>query len=161
MNIAQACLKRYESEDFVNEYKSQLLEAFNNNEGDVVNRILELFNVFNCETEKYLTHWSPITRSQAKSIYSFIEENFEDFVSEFRGCYVGYTSLESIEYGEQEEQLSSFDFGAKYLRQVFQKEGFCINSSNKDYAYYIKDGGLHVDLLKGRVKLDEFLITLK
>lgn len=108
-NIAARCKAYYESKDFKDNYLQVLFENFGNEEHEIINRILDKFNVSNYETEKHLSNWRVITRDEGKKIYDFIVENFESFVTDFNGYYVGYTSLDSIEFGEQEEQLESFN----------------------------------------------------
>lgn len=165
-NIAQAYISRYESEDFKNDYAYYLLENFGNNEGDIINRIINLFNVSNYETEKYLKNWHVIDRADARKIYDFLYENLESFVRPFSSYYVGYTSLESIAFGEQEEQLDGIwnhrtkkNYSLNYLKKVFEAEGYFVN--DRGYAYYNLDGGLHVDLLGNIELLDGFLAELK
>jgi len=168
MNIAQQIKSYYDSEDFKSNYFELLAEDFGNNEGDILNRIIDLFNVSNYETEKSLSNWFVINREQSKLIYDFIFENLETFSSNFSGYYVGYTSLCSVEMGEQEEQLEGLynhktgkDYTLPYLRKVFYNEGFCINDSNPNYAYYIVSRGLHIDLLNNAADLNEFILTIK
>ena len=164
MNVAQKTISYYDSKDFKGNYLDQLHENYQNNEATIVNRIIDLFNVSNYETQKYLTNWLNIDRDQAKKIYTFIDENFEDFTTSFNGCYVGYTSLESVQFGEQEEQLdftnhkTNKPYKLSYLKKIFDKEGFYINDRN--YAYYNLDKGLHVDLLRASKLLNDFLLTL-
>ena len=105
MNIAKRILSRYESEDFKNNYLEVLSETYHDNEHEIIKRIENLFNISNYETERYLSNHRFITRQEAKKIYDTIKDNFEEFVSDFSGYYVGYTSLDSVSFGEQEEQL--------------------------------------------------------
>lgn len=165
MNIAQKLIARYESKDFKNDYSQLLYESFENNEGDIINRIIDLFNVSNYETQKYLTNWLNIDREQAQKIYAFIVENFEEFTTNFNGYYVGFTSLESISFSEQEEQIEGLlnhktnkPYKLNYLKKVFEQEGYYVNKSN--YAYYNLDKGLHIDLLRASSLLNDFLLTI-
>jgi hypothetical protein len=165
--IAERCKAHYESSDFEGNYFECLSESFGNNEGDIINRIIDLFNVSNYETEKALSNHLVINREQAKKIYDFIWDNLESFSSRFNGYYVGYTSLESVEFSEQEEQLTGLynhktgkEYNVIYLRKVFNEAGYCINDSDKNNAYYIVSGGLHIDLLNNVKDLNEFIATI-
>lgn len=165
--IAERCKAYYDSPDFESNYAQCLYESFGNNEGDIVNRIIDLFNVSNYETQKYLPNWFVINREQAKKIHALISDNMESFTARFNGYYVGYTSLDSVEFSEQEEQLTDLHnnktgqpYNIEYLRKVFKDAGYCINDSDPNYAYYIVSGGLHIDLLKGKDILNDFLLTI-
>ena len=162
MNIAKRLKEYYKSEDFKCEYGNVLYERFCNNEHEIVKRIQEKFNVSNYETNGYFEWNHLITYEEAKKVYDFISENFERFVCTYSGYYVGYTSLESVWLGEQEEQLTGLynsrtkrDYTIKYLRKVFNAEDYYVSG---EYAYYILDGGLHVELLNCK---DEINLLLK
>lgn len=165
MNIASRIKEYYKSEDFKSNYLDCLSKLFNDSESDIINSIIKLFNVSNYETENCLKNHRIIEREQAKKIYDFITENLEDFTADFNGYYVGYTSLQTISFGEQEEQLEGLynrrtgkDYSLKYLKQVFSQEDFFINGA---FAYYdISDSGLHIDLLNNVNLLDNFLLEL-
>ena len=164
-NIAQRIKEGYESDDFKSDYLYQLIESYDNNKHEIISRIFDLFNIQNYETEKYLVNFKPITIQQAEQIYHFIDANFDDFVSDFHNHYVGYTSLESVSFWEQCEQLEGLhnhktkkDYSLKYLKHIFNKEGFYVS---RGYAYYdISSEGMHVDLLKSKDLLDNFLLTI-
>lgn len=163
MNIAQSIINYYDSKDFKDNYSYILCELFNDSEQDVINRIIDLFNVSNYETEKYLSNHKIITRDQAKLIYDFISENIELFIKSFNSYYAGYTSLDSISFGEQEEQLTSIynrktgkEYNINYLKKIFDKESFYISG---DYAYYdLSSSGIHIELINE--ELNKFLLTI-
>lgn len=163
MNIAQSIISYYDSKDFKNSYSSVLFEQFNDSEQDIINRIIDLFNVSNYETEKYLSNHKIINRDQSKLIYDFISENIELFIKSFNNYYVGYTSLDSISFGEQEEQLTGLynhktgkDYNINYLKKLFEKEGFYVS---REYAYYdLSSSGLRIELINN--ELNEFLINI-
>ena len=164
MNIAQNFLAYYESEDFKSDYLQCLSESFNDDEPRIVDQIINLFNVQNYEVEKNLSNYKVVTREQAQKIYEFIEENFEDFQTDFNSFHVGYTSLCSIGFREREEQLDGIynvrtekSYTLNYLKKICESEGFVING---DYAYYNLDGGLHIDLLNNVEMLNDFLKTI-
>lgn len=166
-NIAERCLAYYDHKDFKDNYSYVLFESFNNDEADMINRIIDLFNVSNYETQKELSNWKIIDRKQAKEIFDFINVNFEQFTDSFKSYWVGDTSLDSISFGEQEEQLeglynykTSKPYSVKYLRRIFDAAGYYV-SEKRDYAYYdISSDGLHIDLLKGKELLNQFLTTI-
>jgi len=166
MNIAQRILAHYESPDFKNTYGEILAETFANDKADMVKRIFDLFNVSNYETEKYLSNWFFIRREQAEKIYEFIFDNFEAFTKDFSSYYVGCTSLDSVAFGEQEEQLTGIynartkkEYSLKYMQKVFEENDFYVNGK---YAYYdMSSQGLHIDLLGNIELLNNFLPTIK
>ena len=104
-------------------------------------------------------------KGDCKKIYDFIYENFEEFTTDFNGCYVGATSLDSISFGEQENQLEGIynhktgkDYTIPYLKKIYDESGFYISDSN--YAYYNTDAGLHIDLLNNVELLNDFIETM-
>lgn len=150
MNIAQCFIERYESEDFKSSYTDCLMQTFGSNEGDIINRIQELFNISNYETKQYFEHTKYVDNKKAGEIYEYILNNIGDFIRDFNGYYVGYTSLESVAFGQIEEQLTGLynyktgrDYNLNYLKKCFENEGFYISG---DYTYYNVEGGLHVEL---------------
>ena len=163
MNIAQSRIDYYDSKDFKDNYSYILCETFNDSEQDIINRIIDLFNVSNYETEKYLSNHKIINRDQAKLIYDFISENIELFIKSFNSYYVGYTSLDSISFGEQEEQLTGIynhktgkEYNINYLKKIFEQESFYVS---REYAYYdLSSSGLHIELINK--ELNEFLTTI-
>lgn len=164
MNLAAQQIDYFETNDFKNMYSDSLFESYSNNESDIVNRIISLFNVSNYETEKLSNH-KILDRQQAKKIYDFISENIEDFTCDFNGYWVGPVSLENVSFGEQEVQLSDWynhktgkNYGLNYLKKVFSDAGFYVNDRN--FAYYDLDAGLHIDLLNCPDLLNDFLLTI-
>lgn len=161
MNIADRIKAYYETDDFKSNYLEVLFETFADDENDIINNILRLFNVSNYETEQLSNH-KIIDRKQAKLIYDFIYNDLESFVSDFNNYYVGYTSLCSVSFGEQEEQLEGLynhktgkEYNISYLKKVFANDFYV---SNNGCAYYTVSGGLHVELINE--KLNEFLKTI-
>lgn len=162
MNISDRIKAYYETDDFKGMYLDLLYETFENDERDIIDNILRLFNISNYETEKYLSNHKIIDRKQAKLIYDFIYNDLESFVSDFNGYYVGYTSLCSVSFGEQEEQLEGLynyktgkEYNIAYLRKVFANDFYV----SGNYAYYdMSSSGLHVDLINNN--LNEFLNTI-
>ena len=150
MNIAARYKYHYESDDFKESYQSCLLELYANNEGDIINRIQNIIDHEYYFEKKYGFN-KYLSKEIIKIIYDYIIDNFDDFVTGFNGYYVGDTSLESVSFGEQEEQLTGIhnhktgkDYNIHYLKRVFDKEGYYVKNN---YAYYDLNSGLHVDLL--------------
>lgn len=159
MNIAQTYLSLYESDNFKQNYTQYLLEDSHH----CIDRILTLFNVQNYEVEKALKNYRRITREEAQTIFEYIRENQETFESNFNSYYVGPTSIDSISYGEQEEQLEGIynrrtgkPYTMPYLKKVFDQEGYYVNDNN--YAYYdLSMAGTHIDILNDTEALDKLL----
>lgn len=169
-NIAVRVKSYYESEYFIELYKEVLFEQYHNNKADIISQIFDLFMVQNYETESKLENFKPITVDQAKQIYQLIYDNLELFTDTFRSYFVGCTSLESVSFGEQEEELDNVynhmtkkKYTIKYLRRIFGEEGFYV-SENSNYAYYdLSSHGVHIDLLNNHesiILLDNFLLTI-
>lgn len=146
-NTAQVVKEYYSHEDFRSNYELPLLESFRSNEDVILNRIQELFNISNYEVQLQYGKVKYVDTAQAKEIYDYILDNLKEFTSEFNGYYVGYTSLQSISFGEQYENLKNFDGeDLEILKPQFEDEGFTVIDNA---AYYDLQGGLHVDLLGG------------
>jgi hypothetical protein len=157
MNTAQQVKEYYSHEDFKSNYSLPLAEIFSNNEGDILNRIQTLFNISNYEVQQQYGKVKYVATKEAQAIFNHITENIEDFTTDFYGCYVGYTSLQSIAYSEQYESLENFEGqDPKTLALQFEDEGYTVIDNA---AYYNLDGGLHIDLLQGDLK--ELLQELK
>lgn len=154
-NIAERSKSYYESEDFKNDYSFYLLESFTSNKSEVLNRIQSSFEDYYFEKKYGFSAY--ITRDEAKEIFNFILDNFDSFVDTFRNYYVGSCSLESVSFGEQEEQLTDIynhntgkDYSLPYLKKVFNQAGYYVNKQN--YAYYdLSNEGLQVNLLTGDI----------
>lgn len=166
MNIAKRIVAYYSTEDFKDNYIQCLYEQYNDNKDTIVDNILRLFNVSNYETETELSNHKVLSREQAIQVYDFIGENLEQYTKDYTNYYVGYTSLASIAFGEQEEQLEGLinhktgeEYNKQYLRTVFDKECFYVSDDN--YAYYnLSDDGLHIDLLNDVEAIDDFIATI-
>jgi predicted DNA-binding protein len=161
MNIAEIIMSRYDSDDFKSDYAANLSESFHNNEGDILNILYSLFNVANHETGEYFDFDLFVEKETIQKVYDYIKENIEEFIEDFSGYYVGYTSLASVSFGEQEEQLTGLsnhrtgkDYTLPYLKKAFDEAGYVIHG---DYAYMVADGGLHVDLCNCKDEINEIL----
>jgi hypothetical protein len=153
-NIAENCIEYYSHEDFSSNYKFMLLESFGYDKDVICNRIQDIFNIRNYEVNNYHGETKFIDSEDAEKIHEFIEENFEEFTDTFSGYYVGCSSIHSFEFGEQHEQLSSFeDEDQEELKKQFEEAGYYVDENND--AYYNLDEGVHVDLCAP--ELTEFL----
>ena len=150
MNIAESIKSHYESEDFKNNYSCNLFEDSHAIKDRIKNYCSQSY-----EFLKFYGFNTYFSDDQINIIYDYILENIEEFTTDFSGYYVGHTSLDSISFGEQEEQLKGIynhrtkkEYTLKYLKYIFDKEDYTIN---KNYAYYIVSGGMHVDLLNAEI----------
>jgi len=150
MNIAQRSKEYYEHEDFKDNYAMYLFEDSH----AIKDNIKQALGTY--EFEKYYGFEIPYNQRNndyfIDLIYDYILENWEDFLKDFRSYWVGSTSIASISFGEQEEQLTGIynhrtgkDYTLPYLKRVYDQEGFYVSGN---YAYYdLSDSGLHIDLL--------------
>lgn len=148
MNIAQRILHHYNSNDFKGMYYDCILEDSHY----CIGRIKEVFAGYEFEQKYGLK--IHLTTAQATEVFDHIKYNVEEFTEGFRNYWVGHTSIDSVSFGEQEQQLSGVynhrtkkDYTLPYMRKVFDQEGFSVNG---DLAYMdMSSEGLHVDLLAG------------
>lgn len=155
MNIAQRIKDYYESDDFKSNYLYCIYENFN--EFDIIPRIEQVLNSYECEV-KYGASLV-LTKLQLKQVFDYIYENFEEFEDTFNGYYTGGNDIDSMSYGEQEEQLEGLfnhktnkPYTMKYLKHIFDEEGFYI--SDNGCAYYDMSGeGVYINLFKSEIPL--------
>jgi hypothetical protein len=148
---AQNILDYYDSDDFKGNYWDCLLQDSH----QCIDRIIELAKDYETE-HKYGTSFD-LTRAQAEAIYNYLKENLDSFVSSFDNYWVGYTSVDGVSFGEQEEQLTDFwepndhPEALKAIQDEFEEAGFYVsgNSAYKD----LSDSGIHVDLLNADIPL--------
>ena len=150
MNIAASYKSHYESEDFKNNYSEFLFQ-----DTHAIKERIKNYCATSYEFEKFYGFNHYFSDTEIENIYDYILENLEEFTSDFNGYYVGYTSLDSASFGEQEEQLTGIynhntgkEYSLKYLKSIFEKEDYVINDN---YAYYNLDGGIHIDLLNSEI----------
>lgn len=149
MTKAESVLEYYDSEDFKDNYVSVLREVFFytpfENIKNVVNNSVRVHRYYGANI--YLDN------EDVQKIKKYIEENFESFISDFNGYHVGDSSLTSISFGEQQEEIT--------LCQIedFEKNGFV---SNDGIAYYdMASRGIHVDIVEKEIPLLKKLINQK
>jgi len=148
MNIAQKIKDHYESDVFKDNYAIMLFE----DRSAVVERI---HNIIANEYyfEKKYNFRKYLDNDQAEQIYDYMLYHLEEFTTDFNGFYVGHTSIDSVSFAEQEEQLEGLrnhatnkNYTLPYLKKIFEKEDFYIHNN---YAYMELQGGMHVDMLIG------------
>lgn len=160
MNIAQRFIDYYETEDFESNYAFVLDEIFSDEERDIKQRITEIISL---EYSDFDGHALVLTEEQEEEIYQYIKDNIDEFIERYCHAYVGSSSLASVSFGEQEEQLTGLynhntgkEYSLKYLQKTFESEGYYVDD---DLAYYnLGYEGLHVDLFKSEIPLLEELI---
>ncbi len=125
----ERALNYYESDDFKNNYAYCLFEDYNG----VQYQIKQV-----CEREFSLK----LTNDQTEQIFDFMLENLDEYTSEFNTYWVGSFSIDSVAFGEQEEQLPE-----NFLPVVSElKNDFVLN---RGYLYHDLGGkGLHVSINK-------------
>ena len=168
MNIAERIRGYYDHEDFKGNYGEMLVEQLKTDEATIIERIIEI-GKYSCHFNLKYGENFVMTPEQAKQIYDYILGNFEDFIKNFSSYYVGDNSLGGIAFGEQEEQLKELfnnltgkNYTMKYLKRIFDEEGFYVSNSdwNKNCAYYdLSDTGIHVDMLSQEIPFVRGFIT--
>lgn len=164
MNIAQRIKYYYESKDFRDNYAMYLLEDTHGVKDNIQHAWKHSFDLGKYYTGDWISsEKKDLTDQQLNEILEFLIDNIEDFTTEFYNGCVGDCSVDSIAYGEQEEQLDIYNhktgkpYTLPYLRKVFEQEGFCISDN---YAYYdLSFTGVHIDLSASKIPLLEKLFT--
>ncbi len=142
---AESILSYYESEDFECDYVDALI---NQADDDYLQkRVIEI-----CEYEFGITIFS----EQARKIVGYVYENIDEFVKRFSGYYVGRNCLDSISFGEQEEQIFDIlnpETGEVYelheISPIYEEAGFYVNEG---YAYLdLSDEGVCVKITREQV----------
>ena len=142
---AESILSYYESEDFEWGYVDALI--YQADDDYLQKRVIEI-----CEDEFGIT----IFAEQARKIVEYVYENIDEFVQRFRGYYVGRNCLDSISFGEQEEQIFDIlnpETGGIYelheISPIYEEAGFYVNEG---YAYLdLSDEGLCVKITREQV----------
>jgi len=133
-----------------------------NNKSEIVDRIIRVVGSYEFDKmyrpDRDIFPSMTINQDTAEKVYQYILDNIEDFVSEFYNYYTGGTDLESVPYGEIEEQLTGIhnhktgkDYTLPYLRKVFDQAGYYVSG---DYAYYnMSSEGLYIDMLAEKIPI--------
>jgi hypothetical protein len=146
-NYALSTLSYYESEDFKNNYAEFLMEDTH----AVQNRIKTAVQDY--DFEKIYGSTLYLSDEDAEKVYEYILENIEEYTTTFNGYWVGSGSIDSVSFGEQEEQLTGLtnQQGDKIevtdLIKQFEDADFVVHG---EYAYYdMSSQGVHIDLYAG------------
>lgn len=159
MNIAEQITAYYDTQEYQNNWSIYLLE-----DGDAVqDRIKNI-----CQTYEFEQMYGHILNLNSEpeiveQIYLYILENIEEFTTTFNSYYVGYSSIDSITFGEEEENLKELinprtekPYSLQYLKNIFNEVGWMINGH---MAYLdMTSGGVHVDMLLEEIPMIKELI---
>lgn len=136
MNIAEITKEYYEHDDFIDNYAFILLEDGDNCIYNIKKELPKWFYFNDYNSDSLLK----IDTEDAERIFDYMRDNYDDFVDTFCGYYVGDYCIDSISFGEQEEQLTGLynhktgkNYDIRYLRKIFEQEDYVVNG---DYAYY-------------------------
>ena len=124
----------FASEDFKSMYVDLLLEDLDY----AVSRLVEI-----SQKEWDIIEDKPLTLddNSARYIIEYVRENIDDYVYDYSMYYVGYESVDSIDFGEQEVPLIE-----KIEHTDDDIEGFYIDE-NGEYAYYdLTSNGVHIKI---------------
>jgi len=160
MNVAQSIQNYYEHEDFKGNYIFALMENIDTEQA--VNRIIEIISM------EYYTYRPTntaliLTNEQALEVLEYVIDNIDLFIRDMNNYYVGSSSIDSISFGEQEEQLEGLwnsrtrqPYSLKYLKHIFDQEGYYISG---EYAYYdLSSSGVYIELFNAEIPLLQKLI---
>ena len=150
MNIAEIIKNGYESDDFRSNYEMMLGEDTHN----VFQNVKKLLTDNKWEIEERLGIKLPYcSNEQCQKATDYILKNIGDLTTTFNGYYVGNYCIDSVEFGEQEEQLEFTNhktgkpYTKAYLRKIFDSAGFYVSKCG-GYAYYVVSGGVMLDMSK-------------
>lgn len=128
---AESILSYYESKDFEWYYiEAMCSSAYINND---VQEIIKI-----CDREFGMT----ISTDEAVKIFDYIYDNVEEFVSRFSNYYVGSNCVNSVSFGEQEEQL--FDIYNPETGECYELHE--IQPIYEEAGFYVKEGYAYLDL---------------
>ncbi len=143
--LADGSISYYESKDFKENYKEHLFTDTN----ACIQRIMAITRGYDFQ-QKYGSYIYT-TYDQAEKILDHIIENQEEFMRDMTSWYTGGRDITSVEFGEQEEQLSGIwnkelhkEYPIEEVKADYEDNGsFIING---DFAYYDMSGsGVYVD----------------
>jgi 6-pyruvoyl-tetrahydropterin synthase len=142
LNVAEGFKAYYESKDFAGNYADLLLE----DRHACIQRIIDII-----DREENVR----ITRNTAENIYEYILDNLEDFLDEFTNHWTGEYSVDSISYGEQEEQLTGIyeleNVPQPIIAAAFESADYYVK--NIEYAYCdLSSKGLCIKLKMGKIR---------
>lgn len=136
--LAQTCIDYYEHEDFIGNYAHVLAEMYGSDKDVIISRLQEIART-----------WfdTPINLPEivAYFIYKWVEDSIywswmdSDYLDTYQSAYVGYYSMFSVSFGEQEEQLTGFhgfeDYSQEEIGKAFDSVGYYVTDNN-EYAYF-------------------------
>jgi len=137
MNNAERTLEYYESKDFEGMHYNRLFEFFLEDKSNILDRIK---NIVDLELDIELNS------NQTKEIYNYVENNFEEHITRFCSYYVGDNSLESVSFGEQEEQIEPSE------AEIYSTAGFYVNEENTSAYCDMSSEGIHIQLNLTKIK---------
>uniref|UniRef100_A0A6M3Y0C5 Uncharacterized protein n=1 Tax=viral metagenome TaxID=1070528 RepID=A0A6M3Y0C5_9ZZZZ len=137
MNNAERTLEYYESKDFEGMHYNILFEFYLEDKSNILDRIK---NIVDLELDIELNS------NQAKEIYNYVENNFEEHITHFCSYYVGDNSLESVSFGEQEEQIEPGE------AEIYSTAGFYVNKEKTSAYRDMSSEGIHIQLNLTKIK---------
>lgn len=138
----------YDSDDFAENYIWCLLENMENDEYLTICQIKKI-----CSNEFDMD----LSTSEAKKVFSAICEDTDQFVERFHNYYVGYCCVDSIDFGEQEEDLTCIynpktgeNYELSEIEPIYEDAGFYVNEG---MAYLdLSDEGIAIKITKEQVE---------
>ena len=166
-NIAENTLEYYTSEDFNSDYFMHLLEDMSTARHNLEEAIKDYVNDLNWPMigETRTTRITEVWQTKdLDRIIEYICDNIEDFSSDFSNYWIGHRCIDSISFGEQEEQLTDIynhetgkTFALEEMQKQFEEAGFYVNG---EYAYYDMRGeGIKVDFIPELIPFMDELLT--
>lgn len=98
-----------------------------------------------------------LSTSESEKIFDYIYDNIEEFIEKFSNYYVGYCCVDSVSFGEQEEDLTCIynpETGENYdlseIEKIYDDAGFYVNEG---MAYLdLSDEGIAIKITKEQVE---------
>jgi len=106
-----------------------------------------------CEKEFDIT----LSTSESEKIFDYIYDNIDEFIEKFSNYYVGYCCVDSIAFGEQEEDLTCVynpktgeNYELSEIEPIYEDAGFYVNEG---MAYLdLSDEGIMINIKKEQVE---------
>lgn len=136
----------YSTEDFESSYADCLAQ----DTAAILERVRPMLRERKWEVEERLgVKLANFSDKQVRAAADYVVSNAEEFVERFSGYYVGHFSLDSVAFGEQEENVADFaksnGLTVKKAAEMLDAAGFSVINGG---AYYIVSGGLHLNLVR-------------
>lgn len=136
----------YNSDDFADCYVQCLMEQA---DASFIPDIIKSI----CEKEYEII----LSTKEAEKIFDYIYDNIDEFIEKFSNYYVGYCCVDSVNFGEQEEDLTCIynpETGENYelseLEKIYEDAGFYVNEG---MAYLdLSDEGIMIKITKEQVQ---------